>query len=308
MALRVRGRPVVRLVTRVGAENIATVRLSPAESGSFERENNFFRVALAHRSGNYMVRVKPGFRIVSVNSNYCARLNPWTLYDSVDPGGQLKWLTAELLAAERKGDKVHVIGHVPPDHRECTQAWLFNYIRIVERFSETITAQFYGHTHRDEFRVIYALDDEDGQGKEPRNARRPVGYQFIGPSITSYSQTNPGYRVYSVDDKSFQVVDYDTYFFNLTETNEANYMPKWMLEYRASDSYQMGTASGESFDQLLRTLENDTFAFEQYYRRYYVKSEVDTAKFWDLTRRELILQDHRVENPFSKGPSNLIPV
>lgn len=245
-----------------------------------------------------MVKVRPGFRILSVNSNYCARLNPWTLYDSVDPGNQLKWLTGELLAAESKGDKVHIIGHVPPDHRECTEGWLFNYGRIVERFSETITAQFYGHTHRDEFRVVYS----------PSDLNKPVGSQFISPSITSYSQTNPAYRMYETDSDTFRITDYETYFFNLTETNERSLLPTWKLEYRARDEYKFDEYTPQTFQSLLKRLENDTEAFAQYYRRYYVQSSTENAKTWDMTRRELILKDHRVQNPYSRGPANLIPV
>ena len=103
--------------------------------------------------GYYTVKIKPGFRIISLNTNYCTRLNPWTLYDPVDPGNQLKWLVKELHSAELASEKVHILGHIPPDNRECTQAWLNNFLRIIDRFEHVVLAQYYGHTHRDEFRV-----------------------------------------------------------------------------------------------------------------------------------------------------------
>lgn len=240
---------------------------------------------------------------MSVNSNYCARLNPWVLYDPVDPGQQLQWLRDQLVSAERDNQMVHIIGHVPPDHRECTEAWLYNYIRIIERFRDIIKAQFFGHTHRDEFRVMYSL-------KNPEDA---VGLQFISPSITSYSQTNPGYRVYHVRSSDFSIKDYDTYFFNLTASNRGSpsntfLLPVWTLEYKASDAYGFKTASSREFHKILKGLDKDPIQFENYHRRYFVQSEVDIAKVWDLMRRDIILNDHEVRNPFIKTPASLIPV
>jgi len=49
--------------------------------------------------------------------------------------------------------KVHIIGHIPPSH---TLKWFrWNYFRIVDRFYDTIAAQFFGHTHHDEFSLFY---------------------------------------------------------------------------------------------------------------------------------------------------------
>jgi len=117
---------------------------------SSELTIEYVLLVLLHPSsgGYYKVKLRPGFRVICLNTNYCTRLNPWTMFDPVDPGKQLKWLTEELHAAEMDNDKVHIIGHIPPDNRECTQAWLFNYLRIIDRFQDTVLAAYYGHTHR----------------------------------------------------------------------------------------------------------------------------------------------------------------
>lgn len=245
-----------------------------------------------------MVHVRPGFRLLTINSNYCARLNPWQLYDPIDPGHQLKWLAGELFEAEKAGDVVHIIGHVPPDHRECTQSWLYNYIRIIERFQNIIKAQYYGHTHRDEFRIIYGL-------KEPKN---PIGFELISPSITSYSQTNPAYRIYTIDDKTFEIIEHETYFFNLTDTNTGGKVkPEWKLEYKSSEALGFTPLNPVNFHSLLNKLNNDPLEFEKYYRRYYVMAEVDIAKVLDLSRRGMILEDHQVRDPNIVLPTSIIP-
>lgn len=65
-------------------------------------------------SGCYTVLVKPSFRIVSLNMNYCNQQNWWMLIDPVDPNQELQWLVRVLLDAESNGEKVHIIGHIPP--------------------------------------------------------------------------------------------------------------------------------------------------------------------------------------------------
>ena len=54
----------------------------------------------------YTVLVKPGFRIISMNTNYCNHLNFWLALNVTDPAGELLWLTKVLQAAEDKKEKV----------------------------------------------------------------------------------------------------------------------------------------------------------------------------------------------------------
>lgn len=57
------------------------------------------------------------------------------------------------------------------------------------RYEATITAQFFGHTHFDEFEIFY----------DTENPGRAVSVAYIGPSVTPYVNLNPGYRIYYVD-------------------------------------------------------------------------------------------------------------
>lgn len=50
------------------------------------------------------------------------------------------------------------------------------------RFEGTIAAQFFGHTHVDEFEMFY---DEE-------TLTRPVSIAFVAPSVTTYINLNPG--------------------------------------------------------------------------------------------------------------------
>ena len=68
------------------------------------------------------------------------------------------------------------------------------------------------------------------------NITRAVAVSFLGPSVTTTSFLNPGYRIYTVDgaydESTWQVLDFETKFMNLTEANMYG-SPKWKLEYSA---------------------------------------------------------------------------
>lgn len=116
----------------------------------------------------YTILLRPGFRIISLNMNVCSTLNFWLLQNSNDPSMELKWLINELQMAEMANEKVHIIGHIPPGNRDCLKIWSQNYYEVIARYEHTVAAQFFGHTHKDEFEVFY----------DPRNLSDYQSYLF----------------------------------------------------------------------------------------------------------------------------------
>jgi len=220
-------------------------------------------------------------------------LNPWSFFDPVDPAGHLKWLVDELVEAELNQDKVHLIGHVPPDNRECTQSWLFNFINIVDRFRDTILAQFYGHTHRDEWRVIYSLARPDD----------PIGIQYIGPSITPFTENNPAYRIYHQDNQGY-IEDSETYYFNLTEANETpSSEPKWRFSYSHRRDLNMTQGmNAHSFHQYLQRLHEDDVAFDLFHKNFYRYSDVKVGQACKNKCKLQLLGDLRLSHPYKTKP------
>ena len=53
--------------------------------------------------------------------------------NSTDPDNQLQWLVQQLSQAELDGDKVHIIGHIPPGNTFCLEVWSSVYYKIVNR-------------------------------------------------------------------------------------------------------------------------------------------------------------------------------
>ena len=60
-----------------------------------------------------------------------------------------------------------------------TSVFLFHF---ENRYESTITGQFFGHTHLDEFQMFY----------DEVTMKRPLGVAFIAPSVTTYINLNPG--------------------------------------------------------------------------------------------------------------------
>lgn len=65
---------------------------------------------------SYSVLVNPGFRVISVNMNYCYKSNYYNYLNITDPNGLLAWLVKELQNAEDNHELVHIIGHIPPGY------------------------------------------------------------------------------------------------------------------------------------------------------------------------------------------------
>lgn len=84
---------------------------------------------------------------------------------------------------------VHILSHIPPGNGDCWTIFSREFSKIINRFESTGAAQFYGHIHKDEFKIFYDLVDRN----------RPTNVAFIGPSLTPFTELNPGYRVYTID-------------------------------------------------------------------------------------------------------------
>ena len=114
-----------------------------------------------------------------------------------------------LLQAEKDGEFVHILAHIPPGDKSCFVSWSREFRKIVNRFSHIISAQFNGHTHNDEFKVFY----------NPNDTTKIVNVAWNGGSITSYSDLNPNYKVYDVNANdyvsSFFISSFQTFIFFL---------------------------------------------------------------------------------------------
>jgi len=232
------------------------------------------------KGGYYTTLVRKGLRIISINMNYCNNMNWWLLINNTDPGGQLQWMIGVLEQAEKNNEKVHVLGHIPPGSGDCLKHWSWNYYEIITRYSHVITAQFFGHTHHDEFQIFY----------EDSDVSKPASIAYIGPSVTPYTHLNPGYRIYEVDgdhENSTQVVlDHATYIIDLAKANKEG-KASWELEYKAKEAYGMKSLLPSDWNDLVnRMSKNDTLfqMFNTYFYKSYPEPCIGNCKTATLCR------------------------
>lgn len=230
-----------------------------------------FNVSQTVRRGAfYSILLKPDFRIISLNMNYCSNKNWWLLLNSTDPDAELQWLIDELQKAEIAQEKVHILGHIAPGNSDCLKVWSRNFYKIVGRYESTITAQFYGHTHYDELEIFY----------DPENLTRPISVGYIGPSVTPFVNLNPGYRIYYIDgdhNKTTRtVLDHESWIMNLKQANTDD-NPIWYKLYSAKSAYDMEGLRPSDWNKLISEMANSTKLFDLYYKHYWKDSSLRPA-------------------------------
>ena len=153
------------------------------------------------------------------------------------------------------------------------------------RFSNVITAQFYGHTHYDEFSVFYNT-----------TSGVPINVGYLGPSLTPHHGLNPAYRIYLTDTKreeaSTAVLDHQTYYFNLTEANNNSNTNRsrlnFRLEYSALSSLGLKDLSPESWSLYVETLATNDTEWRTFYERFSRFGDYSSAACRKDCRRDVL--------------------
>ena len=86
----------------------------------------------------------------------------------------------------------------------------------------------------------------------------PLNVGFVGPSVTPLTGYNAGWRMYQVDAKTFSVVDFQTYYANVSQSHMWT-TPEWKFEYDARAIYDPASMWGKD-DPLNGTFWNEVTA------------------------------------------------
>ncbi|XP_067674932.1 sphingomyelin phosphodiesterase A-like [Haliotis asinina] len=214
-------------------------------------------------SAYYTTLVQPGLRILTINTDYWYSLNFYSLLNHKVPAyrEQLKFIDDTLRNASEYNEKVIIAGHIPPGDFWAHGQYGDILTEITNKYAAVIVMNVFSHTHHDEFELI----------TDPSDPSRPSGVVFIAPSVTTQTRTNPSYRVYQLDRETFQVLDYDQYYLNLTKAN-AEGVPTLQLSYSARSEYDIPNLSPQSLYSLVNRFATDRSLFDRYMRNKYVQS------------------------------------
>jgi len=228
-------------------------------------------------AGYYSVLAREGLRVISVNTNYCNNFNFWLALNFNDPHKHLHWLYQELKKAEDNRESVYILGHIPTGSESCTGRWAEEFNRILRRFRNTVTAQFFGHTHRDEFQIAFS-DVRPGKGQKP--VREPIGVTYVAPSMTPIDGVNPAYRIYTVQgdyaNSSSLVFDHQTFWLDLEAAKadlEANVTTGYRVdvsfrpEYTARQALEGKPPSPKNWAEYVRKMSENKALFAKFRQR-----------------------------------------
>jgi len=218
-----------------------------------------------------------GLNTIFFSTNYASSVRN-------DPGTmELNWLEQELIKAKQAGEKVWLLLHIPPGvnvystQRNSTPKtinvmlqWqaVYNqrYLEIVRQYSDEIVASFAGHTHMDDFRLIYDTDEAD---------RKAIDFIHISASVTPVFGNNPAFQIINYNPQSGELNDTVTYYIDLKET-----VPAFQQEYGYSASYNV-TPDLSGLAEIYPTLVSDLVKRESYTQYYPVSSTASSiADVW----------------------------
>uniref|UniRef100_A0AC35GA58 Sphingomyelin phosphodiesterase n=1 Tax=Panagrolaimus sp. PS1159 TaxID=55785 RepID=A0AC35GA58_9BILA len=223
----------------------------------------FFSTVECFSRASYAIKLSPKLKLITVNTGYCETTNFFLYLNQVDPDTTLAWLAKELQIAEENSEYVHILAHIPPGDGECLQGWAKNYYRIIQRYSETIRAQFFGHTHWDSFALFYE-DMNDPFSKA-------INVLYTSPSVTTFEDLNPAYRIYTVEGDiegtKHDIIDFETHFLNLSKVEDGS-APNWELLYEAKQEYNMPDLSPSSWQKISEKLRTNLPLYEKFLKNY----------------------------------------
>lgn len=211
----------------------------------------------------------PNHRVISWNTNLGYRFNWWLLLtrrDEPDPDGVFSWLIDELLQAEKRGERVYLIGHMSPLDSDAFSWFGREFARVISRFSGTIAGQFYGHTHRDEFQMFYSAVPGTPETSFKENYGSPIHVAYVGPSLTPYRMVDPAFRVYEIDKNTGRILNHRTYSFDLDAANRPGGSPQWRELYNAKNAYDMEGLTPGHWAEVANRFETDHDMFTKYIR------------------------------------------
>lgn len=158
---------------------------------------------------------------------------------------ELEWLTAQLADARSRGQRVWLLGHIPPGVSApgtaqntagggaCAAAIVpFNVDTYAERlqglyrqYADVITFGVFGHEHSDDYRL---LRDVSGQ---------PLFGMKLIPSITPIATSNPAFVPFAYDPASGTVTDATTVILNNLPLATTTVAGTWAVEYAFNQAY-----------------------------------------------------------------------
>lgn len=206
--------------------------------------------------------------------------------DDTDQRGaqeQLAWLAKELDGARQRGERVWVLGHVPPEINPkaalakgialCTGGDVEGYlssdalVNLLTSHADVVRLALFGHTHMDELHLLGSKENE-------------VPMKVVA-SVSPVDGNTPSFTVAKVAPASAMLMDYTVY----TASNTTGVATTWTKEYAFSETYGETSFSSKTLGDLIGRFRADTSgtgAESLAYQTHFYKghSPIPLGPFW----------------------------
>lgn len=129
------------------------------------------------------------------------------------------------------------------------------FINSFNGYHDIIVASFWGHLHIDWWAFIGNL----GVSGEYHPA-------FLVSTLASKTNSDPTVRLFEYDEDSFAVMDYTTFYMNLTDANSKNRIT-WKKMYSAAEDFGISDLSAENMYKEYTKMKSSTTEFNKVYKR-----------------------------------------
>ncbi len=196
---------------------------------------------------------------------------PWSV--------ELTWLKQQLAQARKSGERVWVMGHIPPGVDTYATVRRFRNVcggekpdlflkpdgldDLLMQDADVVKLALFGHTHMDEMRLL-----APESGDHEAAAGHSIAVKVL-PSITPVHGNNPSFTVAEVDPATASLLDYKV----IEASNQTGMNTTWSEEYDFDGTYHETAYSPAAVRQLIADFRRDpraqTTASQAYIRYYY---------------------------------------
>lgn len=198
---------------------------------------------------------------------------------------QMVWLRSQLDQARRSGERVWMVGHIPPGIdpystiRKFTNVcagdepvlFLFSdkMADLMVEYADVVRLGIFAHTHMDELRLL-----------SRKGSTQHVAIKMIS-SISPVDGNNPSFTVARVNSSAARMDDYKV----IAASNQTGVGTKWTVEYDYGRTYHQAEFSAAAVESLIGKFKADqsasTAVSQAYLRDYFVGDRsMLLAPFW----------------------------
>jgi sphingomyelin phosphodiesterase acid-like 3 len=200
--------------------------------------------------------------------------------DPASGAAEMSWLERQLAEARRSGQRVWVMGHIPPGIDPYSTAAKFRNLcggqapvrflssdkmaDLLVEYADVVRLGIFAHTHMDEMRLLVPESSQLPGASEERVAIKII------PSISPVDGNNPSFTVARVNPSSAVLEDYEV----IAANNQTGINAHWTAEYDYARSYHEARFSSSAVKELIGEFRADrdakTEASKAYLRGYFV--------------------------------------